>query len=99
MITDCQEQKNRLRTERFHDENVIRELTSEIEESVERKNSFVRKLKIHDLQVIKVDNIHDKANDVFIWVIICVYFESEASYHWENFKKQVFDKDEGKDFV
>ena len=43
-------------------------------------------IKVDELAEIEVSNIHDKTNDVFIWVLEAIYGESAASYWWDNFK-------------
>jgi len=66
-----------MRKDCFTNSNVTREMDLEIEESVERKNAYVKQLNVHDFQSIHLeDSIHDKANDMFIWITECIYFES-----------------------
>ena len=38
-------------------------------------------------------------NDVFIWILECIYKEQPTSYWWDNFNEEVFKKDDGKDYM
>lgn len=82
----------------FHNGNKIRELNSLIIQQIQAKNEIVKSLDINALSKFRIPNIHNKANDVFIWVIQCIYQESQASYWWDNFKKCVFVEDNGVDY-
>jgi hypothetical protein len=71
----------------FHNHNKMREKNALIIQEIQFKNELVNSLNFNNLAKIKIPNIHDKTNDVWLWVIQCVYQESSAQYWWDNFKK------------
>lgn len=38
------------------------------------------------------------ANELFKWVVVAIYAETETKFYLPNFKQQLFEKDSGKDF-
>jgi hypothetical protein len=104
-------QKNRDDQQKF--ENLIRESQRTIEDTkrkIEKDNEEQRvlstkrkeiadKIEPNELSSIKFKDFLDTSNDVFRWVLQAVYNESKANYAWTNFKKQVFVKDKGADFI
>ena len=82
----------------FHNQNKMREKNALIIQEIQFKNELVNSLNFNNLAKIKIPNIHDKTNDVWLWVIQCVYQESTAQYWWDNFKKQIFTSDGGVDY-
>ena len=60
----------------FHNKNKIREKNALIIQQIQKKNALVNSLNFHHLSKIKIPNIHNKTNDIWIWVIQCIYQES-----------------------
>lgn len=68
-------------------------------EAVQKKRQIVDQISPAELAKITFKDFQDESNDIFIWVLQSVYKEPKASYEWGNFKKQVFTKDKGVDFM
>ncbi len=65
---------------------------------IQKKDNQARRLSITALKAIKIRDLHSKINDIFIWTLECIYDVPQSQYWWGNFKKQIFEKDNGKDF-
>ena len=49
------------------------------------------------MKKLDIDERTSIANDVFKWVLVCMYNEPESKYYWPNFKKEVIETDKGED--
>lgn len=64
----------------------------------EKRIQIAAKIDTDILAKIDIEDRKSKANDVFKWVIVTIYGEPDSKFYWPNFKDQIFERDEGKDF-
>ena len=49
------------------------------------------------LKKMDIEERTSQANEVFKWILVCMYSEPESKYYWPNFKEQVIEEDDGED--
>lgn len=67
--------------------------------TAQRKRELADQINPAELSKIKFKDFQDDSNNIFKWCLQVVYKESQSAYAWDNFKKQVFTKDKGVDFL
>jgi hypothetical protein len=70
----------------------------EILEVYRQKANLVAKINPAELKSIKAKNDKSKAHIIFQWILSNIYQENTSKYEYNNFKKEVFKKDNGADF-
>jgi hypothetical protein len=70
----------------------------EILEVYRQKQTLVGKIDPAQLKKVKAKNDKSKAHFIFQWILSNIYQENTSKYEYNNFKKEVFKKDNGADF-
>jgi hypothetical protein len=58
---------------------------------------LAQKIDMKKLKNLEIEDKKSKAHEVFKWIIVALYEESENKYYWPNFCKEALDKDKGND--
>jgi len=77
----------------------INKLKAELLQYNEKRKDLSKKIDPKVMKSFKIKDIDAKINEFFIWVLVFFYKEPAANYYWRNFKREIFKRDEGADFI
>ena len=62
-----------------------------------RRIELAKEIDMKKLKKLELEERTSLANEVFKWVLVCMYAEPENKYYWPNFKEQAIEADDGED--
>ena len=77
----------------------IKKLNQEYLEICKTRIQHAKSIDIKKLSKIQIEDRKSRATEVFKWILVSMYLETESKFYWPNFKEEAFEKDRGNDFI